>query len=87
MEKLDNLKEYIVSGKLEEARLAVSEAIKSGVSPAAIINDYLIEGMKEIDLRFEEKYFSTNDQLTRNGFTGVSMRIGEKTDDKFQFNF
>lgn len=71
MEKLDNLKEYIVSGKLEEARLAVSGAIALGVSPAAIINDYLIEGMKQIGLRFEEgKAFVPNLLLSARAMKG-----------------
>ena len=37
--------------------------------------------------RFEEKYVPDNGQETREGFTGVPMLIGEKTGDKFRFEF
>ena len=48
------MKDFIVSGKLEDAKTLVNEAIASGVVAEDIINHYLIKGMEEIGLRFEE---------------------------------
>ena len=54
MAEFKDLKEFIVSGKLEDAKTLVNEAIASGVVAEDIINHYLIKGMEEIGLRFEE---------------------------------
>ena len=54
MAEFKDLKHIIVSGKLEDAKTLVNEAIASGVVAEDIINHYLIKGMEEIGLRFEE---------------------------------
>ena len=54
MAEFKDLKDVIVSGKLEDAKTLVNEAIASGVVAEDIINHYLIKGMEEIGLRFEE---------------------------------
>lgn len=54
MAELVNLKECIVSGKLEDAKTIVNEAIAAGVEAQDIINNYLIKGMEEIGQRFEK---------------------------------
>ena len=54
MAEFKDLKDFIVSGKLEDAKTLVNEAIASGVVAEDIINHYLIKGMEEIGLRFEE---------------------------------
>ena len=54
MAEFKDLKDFIVSGKLEDAKTLVNEAIATGVVAEDIINHYLIKGMEEIGLRFEE---------------------------------
>ena len=54
MAEFKDLKDFIVSGKLDDAKTLVNEAIASGVVAEDIINHYLIKGMEEIGLRFEE---------------------------------
>lgn len=71
MAELVNLKECIVSGKLEEAKAIVNEAIAAGVEAQDIINDYLIKGMEEIGRRFEEgKAFVPNLLLAARAMKG-----------------
>jgi len=55
MTKFDQLKEDIVTGKLESAVANVRIALDEGLEPQEIINDYLIKGMEEIGQRFEER--------------------------------
>ena len=47
MTKFDQLKEDIVTGKLESAVANVRIALDEGLEPQEIINDYLIKGMEE----------------------------------------
>ncbi len=54
MNELNELKDSIVSGKLESAVENVKKALDAGVNPQTIINDYLTKGMEEIGFRFEE---------------------------------
>ena len=71
MAELVNLKECIVSGKLEDAKTIVNEAIAAGVEAQDIINNYLIKGMEEIGQRFEEgKAFVPNLLLAARAMKG-----------------
>ncbi|WP_300704884.1 corrinoid protein [Bacteroides sp.] len=54
MAELMNLKDYIVTGKLEDAKAVVNDAIAAGADAQDIINNYLIKGMEEIGKRFDE---------------------------------
>ena len=53
MEKLNYLCEAIVKGDLPRSIELTKDAIKDGVEPQIIINDYLSKGMAEIGSRFE----------------------------------
>lgn len=65
------LKDLIVTGKLEDAKVLVNEAIASGVAAEDIINNYLIKGMEEIGQRFEEgKAFVPNLLLAARAMKG-----------------
>ena len=71
MAELVNLKECIVSGKLEDAKTIVNEAIAAGVEAQDIINNYLIKGMEEIGQRFEKgKAFVPNLLLAARAMKG-----------------
>lgn len=71
MAELVNLKDSIVTGKLEDAKAIVNEAIAAGVDPQSIIYDYLIKGMEEIGQRFEEgKAFVPNLLLAARAMKG-----------------
>ena len=60
-----------VSGKLEDAKTIVNEAIAAGVEAQDIINNYLIKGMEEIGQRFEEgKAFVPNLLLAARAMKG-----------------
>lgn len=71
MNNLTNLKEAIVTGKLEDAKAIVNEAIEAGMDAQDIINNYLIKGMEEIGQRFEEgKAFVPNLLLAARAMKG-----------------
>ena len=71
MAELVNLKDCIVSGKLEDAKAIVNEAIAAGIGAQDIINNYLIKGMEEIGQRFEEgKAFVPNLLLAARAMKG-----------------
>lgn len=71
MMELDALKDFIVTGKLEEAKQVVDAAISDGVDAQYIINGYLIKGMEEIGCRFEEgKAFVPNLLLSARAMKG-----------------
>lgn len=71
MMELDALKDFIVTGKLEEAKQVVNAAISDGVDAQYIINGYLIKGMEEIGRRFEEgKAFVPNLLLSARAMKG-----------------
>lgn len=71
MTELVNLKDCIVSGKLEDAKVIVNEAIATGMEAEDIINNYLIKGMEEIGQRFEEgKAFVPNLLLAARAMKG-----------------
>lgn len=71
MAEFKDLKDLIVTGKLEDAKVLVNEAIASGVVAEDIINNYLIKGMEEIGQRFEEgKAFVPNLLLAARAMKG-----------------
>ncbi len=71
MQDFNQLKEYIVTGKLEPAVALTQQAIDSGILPQDIINTYLIKGMEEIGIRFEEgKAFVPNLLLSARAMKG-----------------
>lgn len=71
MAEFKYLKDLIVTGKLEDAKVVVNEAIASGVAAEDIINNYLIKGMEEIGQRFEEgKAFVPNLLLAARAMKG-----------------
>ncbi len=55
MDKLDAIKQAIIKGNRKEIAALVRDALDSGADPQAIINDYMIEAMKEVGARFEAK--------------------------------
>ena len=71
MTDINLLKEYIITGKLENAIALTKEAIEQGMGAQEIINDYLIKGMEEIGIRFEEgKAFVPNLLLAARAMKG-----------------
>lgn len=71
MVDLNNLKDAIVSGKLEVAVSLVKEALNEGINAQTIINNYLVKGMEEIGQRFEDgKAFIPNLLLSARAMKG-----------------
>jgi 5-methyltetrahydrofolate--homocysteine methyltransferase len=52
---LNAIKEAVSKGKRKDIAGLVQAALDDGVDPNAIINDYMIEAMKEVGARFEAK--------------------------------
>jgi 5-methyltetrahydrofolate--homocysteine methyltransferase len=55
MADLERIKEAITKGKRMEVPDLVRNALDEGIDPHVLINDYLIEAMKEVGARFEAK--------------------------------
>jgi len=55
MADLEAIKEAVLKGKRQEVPVLVQAALDEGADPHAIINDYMIEAMKEVGARFEAK--------------------------------
>ena len=55
MEYLEAIKEAVNKGKRKEIAGLVQTALDNGTDPKVIINDYMIEAMKEVGARFEAK--------------------------------
>lgn len=55
MENLEAIKETVIKGKRKEIGALVQTALDNGAEPKVIINDYMIEAMKEVGARFEAK--------------------------------
>ena len=55
MEHLEAIKEAVSKGKRKEIAALVQTALDNGADPNVIINDYMIEAMKEVGARFEAK--------------------------------
>ena len=53
MADLASIKEAVITGKTKEIAPLVQAALDSGVDPQSIIDNYLIEAMKEVGARFE----------------------------------
>lgn len=65
------MKDCIVTGKMEDAKAIVNEAIAAGADAQDIINNYLIKGMEEIGQRFDEgKAFVPNLLLAARAMKG-----------------
>ncbi len=71
MNDLNQLKDAIITGKLEQAVALTQEGIDAGMLPQDIINNYLVKGMEEIGIRFEEgKAFVPNLLLSARAMKG-----------------
>lgn len=71
MTDLSTLKEAIIAGKLEDATAITNQALGEGTDPQEIINQYLVKGMEEIGIRFEEgKAFVPNLLLAARAMKG-----------------
>lgn len=71
MAELNKLKESILTGKREDAVALTKQAIEEGVEVQDIINNYLVKGMEEIGMRFEEgKAFVPNLLLAARAMKG-----------------
>jgi 5-methyltetrahydrofolate--homocysteine methyltransferase len=55
MADLEAIKEAVSKGKRKEITGLVQQALDDGADPHTIINDYMIEAMKEVGARFEAK--------------------------------
>jgi len=55
MPDLDAIKEAVSKGKRKDIGAMVQAALDDGVDPQMLINDYMIEAMKEVGARFEAK--------------------------------
>lgn len=55
MADLDAIKEAVLKGKRQEVPGMVQAALDGGADPHTIINDYMIEAMKEVGAKFEAK--------------------------------
>jgi 5-methyltetrahydrofolate--homocysteine methyltransferase len=55
MADLEAIKEAVSKGKRKEITGLVQQALDDGADPQTIINDYMIEAMKEVGARFEAK--------------------------------
>lgn len=71
MEDLRALSLAILNGNLEKAVSVTEMAIKEGISPTEIINQYMIKAMEEIGARFETgKAFVPNLLLASRAMNG-----------------
>lgn len=55
MDNLEAIKEAVSKGKRKEIEGLVQTALDDGTDPKVIINDYMIEAMKDVGARFEAK--------------------------------
>jgi 5-methyltetrahydrofolate--homocysteine methyltransferase len=55
MADLEGIKKAIIGGKRNEITALVQAALDENMDPHVIINDYMIEAMKEVGARFEAK--------------------------------
>ncbi|MEJ2718221.1 MAG: corrinoid protein [Deltaproteobacteria bacterium] len=55
MADLERIKEAVNKGKRKEIPELIQNALDEGVDPQVLIDDYLIEAMKEVGARFEAK--------------------------------
>ncbi|MCA1987730.1 MAG: B12-binding domain-containing protein, partial [Desulfarculus sp.] len=55
MADLEALKQAVIKGKRNDVVALIQQALDEGHDPQALINDHLIEGLKEVGQRFEQK--------------------------------
>lgn len=75
MSNLQALKDAVIKGKRKEITGLVQAAIDAGTDPQVIINDYMIEAMKEVGSRFEAKKIFVPEMMmaARTMQTGVDV--------------
>lgn len=72
MSNLNELYDAILVGKLEDAVKVTKIAVKEGVTPHEIINEYMIKAMEEIGSRFEAgKVFVPNLLMSARAMRGA----------------
>ena len=68
---LEELKDKITCGRMEEAVAIVKEALEAGEAPEDLINQHLVKGMEEVGRRYEEgKAFVPNLLLAARAMKG-----------------
>ena len=75
MADLDAIKDAVNKGKRKEITGLVQAALDAGTDPQVIINDYMIEAMKEVGARFEAKKIFVPEMMmaARTMQTGVEV--------------
>jgi len=75
MADLQAIKEAVGRGKRNEIVALVQAALDDGVDPQVIVNDYMIEAMKEVGARFEAKKIFVPEMMmaARTMQTGVDL--------------
>ena len=75
MADLQAIKKAVGSGKRNEIVALVQAALDDGVDPQVIVNDYMIEAMKEVGARFEAKKIFVPEMMmaARTMQTGVDI--------------
>jgi len=72
MEYLEAIKEAVNKGKRKEIAALVQTALDEGADPNVIINDYMIEAMKEVGARFEAKKIFVPEMM----ISALTMKTG-----------
>jgi methanogenic corrinoid protein MtbC1 len=72
MENLEAIKEAVNKGKRKEIAALVQAALDEGTDPNIIINDYMIEAMKEVGARFEAKKIFVPEMM----ISALTMKTG-----------
>jgi len=75
MSDLQAIKEAVMKGKRKDITGLVQAALDAGTDPQVIINDYMIEAMKEVGSRFEAKKIFVPEMMmaARTMQTGVDV--------------
>jgi len=75
MADLQAIKDAVGKGKRKEIVALVQAALNDGIDPQVIINDYMIEAMKEVGARFEAKKIFVPEMMmaARTMQTGVDV--------------
>jgi methanogenic corrinoid protein MtbC1 len=72
MENLEAIKEAVNKGKRKEIAALLQAALDEGTDPNIIINDYMIEAMKEVGARFEAKKIFVPEMM----ISALTMKTG-----------
>ena len=67
MPDLQALKEAVLKGDAKTSRTITEEAIKAGVEPLTLLNEYLVPAMNEVGRRFECSEFFVPELLLAAG--------------------